>query len=133
MWNVKYVIPISIALYLMIRLTFIVISRVTSTYMVSVGRLFTFTNVMYVIVFVSVVAAIALGGRFWFHLYGLLAGVVFACEWRTRRLPVTIAPFPKNRPVRFVVYFMFYMLILAYGLFRLPPLYDDTQFIYFQF
>lgn len=133
MWNVKYVIPISIALYLIVRLTCMAINGMPSAYMASMGRLFTFQNGMYAVSLVSVVAAIALGGRFWFHLYWLLAAVVLACEWHTRRLPVTIAPFPGNRAARFGIYFLFYILIVAYGLFRLPPLYDDTQFIYFQF
>lgn len=73
--------------------------------------------------------------RAWFNMYLLVAAICFGCEWMTRGAPWGSCPFPlpASRFWRIGVYMLFYLLILTYGLFRLPPVVDGTTFIYFQF
>ena len=71
----------------------------------------------------------------WFHLYLLLALVMYCFEWETRTLWWESCPFPlpASRVARMALYMSLYLLILTYGLLRLPPVSDGTTFLYFQF
>lgn len=71
----------------------------------------------------------------WFHLYLLLALVMYCFEWETRTLRWESCPFPlpASRVARMALYMSLYLLILTYGLLRLPPVSDGTTFLYFQF
>lgn len=69
------------------------------------------------------------------HLYLLTALLFYGCEWTTRHLPWGECPFPlpRRRVWRMAFYMLLYILILTYGLLRLPPVVDATTFLYFQF
>lgn len=69
------------------------------------------------------------------HLYLFTALLFYGCEWTTRRLPWGECPYPlpRRRVWRLSLYMLFYILILIYGLLRLPPVVDATTFLYFQF
>lgn len=81
----------------------------------------------------AVVLALVFRQEFWFHLYWFSGIVLLACEWHTRHCGIDLCPYPRQRRLRFVCYYLIYFVILAYGFLTLPPAANDTQFIYFQF
>jgi len=92
------------------------------------------TGVLSVLALVGIaVAAWLRPSAFWFHFYWVLAALVILLEWITRHKDMTIFPIPSHRTARFGVYLLLYLCILLYGFFHLPPIHDETQFIYFQF
>ena len=71
----------------------------------------------------------------WYHLYLALALIAYGFEWVTRGVIWGSSPFPlpSRRMPRMCLYMCLYLFILTYGLLRLPPVSDDTTFLYFQF
>ncbi len=69
------------------------------------------------------------------HLYVWTIFLCYGCEWATRSLPWGDCPFPLpcRKAPRLGLYMLLYMLILTYGLLRMPPVVDATTFLYFQF
>lgn len=131
-WNIRYVIPVSIALCLAVWLLTVAV-RALARRGYSLIPLPSWRNAMMLLVAGFVALAVLRPSQAWFHMYYLTAALVMLCEWRTRRADMNICPFPNRRGWRYLSYFALYLLIMAYGFFELPPIEGNTQFFYFQF
>ncbi|MCM1005773.1 MAG: MBOAT family protein [Prevotella sp.] len=67
------------------------------------------------------------------HLYIVLTLIAFPAEWVTRACNEKMYPLPTRHQSRTLCYFGLYLLIMAYGVFHLPPALEAKQFIYFAF
>lgn len=136
-WCWRYVIPMSMMAIVLFRILFAALRGAARAIARRRGINHTALKRTYFIILAAVVAA-----GLWLlyyptmmHLYLFTALLFYGCEWATRRLPWGECPYPlpRRRVWRLSLYMLFYILILIYGLLRLPPVVDATTFLYFQF
>lgn len=136
-WCWRYVIPMSMMAIVLFRILFAALRGAARAIAGRRGINHTALKRTYFII----LATVTLTGLFtlyyptMMHLYLFTALLFYGCEWATRRLPWGECPYPlpRRRVWRLSLYMLFYILILIYGLLRLPPVVDATTFLYFQF
>lgn len=136
-WCWRYVIPMSMMAIVLFRILFAALRGAARAIAGRRGINHTALKRTYFIILatVTLTGLITLYYPTMMHLYLFTALLFYGCEWTTRRLPWGECPYPlpRRRVWRLSLYMLFYILILIYGLLRLPPVVDATTFLYFQF
>lgn len=131
-WIATSILPISLVLLALLSVAVFSFKKVCDS-LPKLKRLLQFRIILITITFVFAAGAIAAPQPVWFHLYYFVAAMVLLCEWRTRDGVKCPFPLSCSRSGRYATYLLFYLLILTYGFFQLPPLVSETTFVYFQF
>ena len=136
--GLRYIVPVSMMAVLGFKVVFRIISVIDRTLLR--GRYAADAKSRRIVFYIAVAV---LFGTFawccpkmaWYHLYLVLALLVYSSEWIRRGAKWGSCPFPLPvcRISRTGLYMCLYLLILTYGLLRLPPVSDGTTFLYFQF